>query len=80
MSAYQNSFGPFHFGNLVRDSLARKKGGKKERKEGRKEGEEEGRGRGSKEGRKEGKEKKKEERGKAHLEKETFYNDLKYRT
>lgn len=45
--AYQNSFGPFHFGNLVRDSLARKEGG------------EEGRGRGSKEGRKEGRERRK---------------------
>ena len=72
MSTYQNSFGPFHFGNLVRDSLARKKGGKKGRSGGRK--------RERKQGRKEGKEKKKEERGKAHPEKETLYNDLKYRT
>ena len=64
--AYQNSFGPFHFGNLVRDSLARKEGG------------EEGRGRGSKEGRKEGKKEGRE--GKAHPEKETLYNGLKYRT
>lgn len=68
--AYQNSFGPFHFGNLVRDSLARKKG-KKGRRGGRK--------RERKQGRKEGRERKKEE-GKAHPEKETLYNDLKYRT
>ena len=44
----------------------------------RKEGGEEGRGRGSKEGRKEGKKEGRE--GKAHPEKETLYNDLKYRT
>ena len=67
--AYQNSFGPFHFGNLVRDSLARKEKGKKGRRGGRKRERKQGR-----------KEKRKEERGKAHPEKETLYNDLKYRT
>lgn len=52
--------------------LIGKKGRRQERKEGRKEEVEEAR--------KQGKEKMKEGRGKAHPEKETLYNDLKYRT
>ena len=49
--------------------MARKEKGKKGRRGGRKRERKQGR-----------KEKRKEERGKAHPEKETLYNDLKYRT
>ena len=53
--AYQNSFGPFHFGNLVRDSLARKEEGKKGRRGGRKRERKQGRKERRKKGRKRGK-------------------------